>query len=158
MLAQSGAPASVSPWLIVFSQAAAAMLIAPLLNGLFTFGKEFGWRAYLQPKLVPLGTRNMLLLMGVIWGVWHWPVIAMGHNYGLEYPGAPWLGLLGMVWFSIVFGTFFGWITLRGGSVWPAVIGHGTINGLAALPALFVQGSPNPLLGPRPAGVIALLP
>ena len=158
LLASSGAADTINPWLIVVAQTASAFLIAPLINSLFTFGEEFGWRAYLQPKLMPLGMRKTMLLMGVIWGVWHWPVIAMGHNYGLEYPGAPWPGLLGMVWFTFVVGTFLGWITLKGGSLWPAVIGHAAINGIAGLGALFVQGTPNPLLGPLPVGIVASIP
>jgi membrane protease YdiL (CAAX protease family) len=158
MLAQSGLPATVSPWLIVASQVVLGILIAPVVNGLFTFGEEFGWRGYLQPKLMPVGVRKTFVLMGLIWGVWHWPIIAMGHNYGLDYPGVPWLGLLGMVWFAFVTGTFLGWISWRGGSVWPAVIGHGALNGIANLGVLFVQGQPNPLLGPLPVGVIASIP
>jgi membrane protease YdiL (CAAX protease family) len=143
-----------SPWALVAIQTGIAILIAPLINSLFTFGEEFGWRAYLLPKLLPLGERRALLLTGLIWGVWHWPIIAMGHNYGLAYLGAPWAGMLAMVWFTLATGTFLGWATLRGGSIWPAVIGHAAINGISALGLLFVQGQPNPLLGPLPVGLI----
>jgi membrane protease YdiL (CAAX protease family) len=145
---------ATNPWLIIVSQTMMALILAPLLNAFATFGEEFGWRAYLQPKLLPLGGRTAMLLVGVIWGVWHWPVIAMGHNYGLDYPGAPWGGMLMMLWFTLTLGTLIGWLTLRAGSVWPAVIGHGAINGIAALGALFVKGQPNPLLGPLPVGFI----
>ena len=86
--------ASIDPWVVVVAQLFQAMLIAPLINGLFTFGEEFGWRAYLQPKLMPLGGRRATLLVGVIWGLWHAPIIAMGHNYSFGYPGAPWSGIL----------------------------------------------------------------
>jgi membrane protease YdiL (CAAX protease family) len=153
-LAAKGVNQSVNVWLLVVAQTVGAVLISPVVNGLFTLGEEFGWRAYLQPRLMPLGGRRAMLLMGVIWGVWHWPVILMGHNYGLDYPGAPYLGPLVMVWFTLVVGTFLGWATLRGGSVWPAVIGHAAVNGIANLGSLFVQGSPNPLLGPLPVGLI----
>lgn len=146
--------AQINLWTIVAVQVVQAILIAPALNGLATFGEEFGWRAYLQPKLMPLGGRRAILLAGVIWGVWHWPIILMGHNYGLAYPGAPVLGPLAMVWFTVLLGIFLGWVTLKGGSVWPAVIGHAAINGMAGLGVLFVRGTPNPLLGPTPAGVI----
>ncbi|HMQ50784.1 MAG TPA: CPBP family intramembrane metalloprotease [Anaerolineae bacterium] len=141
-------------WLIVAAQVVQAMLIAPLINGVATFGEEFGWRAYLQPKLMPLGERKAIVVLGLIWGVWHWPLILMGHNYGLTYPGAPLLGPLAMVWFTVVLSVFLGWVTLKSGSVWPAVIGHGAINGIAGLGVLFVQGTPNPLLGPLPTGLI----
>lgn len=95
-----------------------------------------------------------MLLMGVIWGLWHAPIIAMGHNYGTEYPGAPWLGILTMIWFTFTLGTFLGWAALRAGSVWPAVIGHGAINGIVGIYVFFTQGSPNTILGPSLAGLI----
>ncbi len=151
---QTGQPIPISPALLVAIQIVQGVLIAPLVNGLFTFGEEFGWRAYLQPRLMALGGRRAMALMGLIWGVWHWPVIAMGHNYGLDYVGAPWLGMLAMTWFTLVLGTFLGWLALRGGSVWPAVIGHAAINGIGGVGILFAQGQPNPLLGPMPMGLI----
>lgn len=144
----------VSPWVIVVVQITQAILIAPLLNGIPTFGEEFGWRGYLLPKLMPLGGRKAILLTGAIWGVWHWPVILMGYNYGFDYPGAPFLGPLAMVWFTIVVGTLLGWVTINAGNVWPAVIGHGALNGIAALSVIFVKGEPNTLLGPTPVGLI----
>ncbi len=157
MLAQSGLDVdleTVNVWAIVAAQVFQAMLISPVFNGIFTFGEEFGWRAYLQPKLMPLGGRKATLLLGLIWGVWHWPVILMGHNYGLDYPGAPFLGLLAMVWFTLLLSAFLGWVTLKAKSVWPAVIGHAAINGIAGLGVIFVTGAPNPLLGPTPVGLI----
>jgi membrane protease YdiL (CAAX protease family) len=154
---QPGEPVPFSLPMMVAIMLAQSILVTPLINGFFTFGEEFGWRAYLQPKLMPLGERATYLLMGLIWGVWHWPVIAMGHNYGLyglDYPGAPWAGMLAMVWFTLVLGTFLGWATLRGGSVWPAVIGHAAVNGIAGLGVLFARGEPYLVLGPMPSGLI----
>lgn len=144
----------ISLWTLMVIQVVQAMLLSPILNSLFTFGEEFGWRGYLQPKLMPLGGRATMLIMGVIWGVWHWPVIAMGHNYGFGYPGAPWTGMLVMVWFTFVVGTFLGWATLRAGSVWPAVLGHAAVNGIAAISVLFLSDAPRALLGPMPVGLI----
>ena len=131
-----------------------AVLLSPILNGLFTFGEEFGWRAYLLQKLIPLGGRKAVLISGVIWGIWHWPIIAMGHNYGLEYTGAPWTGMFLMVVFCVAAAALLSWTTLRAGSVWPAVIGHAAINGIAAIGMLFLASEPNPLLGPAPTGII----
>lgn len=148
---------AINPWMIVISQTITALLIAPLLNAIPILGEEFGWRAYLQPKLMPLGGRKTMVWMGIIWGVWHAPIIAMGHNYGLDYPGAPWLGILAMTWFTFLFGTFIGWATLRAGSVWPAVIGHGALNGIAGIYAFLTQGTPNLVLGPVVAGFIGSL-
>lgn len=140
------------------SQVLLALLAAPLLNLTATFGEEFGWRAYLLPKLAFLGGRKSLLLSSLIWGVWHWPVVLMGHNYGLEYWGYPWTGLLATLLVFIPFGVTFGWLSRRAGSVWPAVFAHGALNGMAAIGLLFVREGFSPLLGPSPAGIIGCLP
>lgn len=145
---------AMEPWVIVLSQTLTALIAAPILNAIPILGEEFGWRAYLQPKLMPLGGRKAMILMGVIWGLWHAPVIAMGHNYGSNYPGAPWTGILATIWIMFILGTFLGWAVLRGGSVWPAVIGHGAFNGIAGIYVFFTQGTPNTLLGPSAAGLI----
>lgn len=144
----------VNPWPIVIVQVVMGILISPLLNAVPTFGEEFGWRGYLQPKLMPLGGCKAVLLTGVIWGIWHWPVIVMGYNYGLDYFGAPVLGPLAMVVFTIVISALLGWVTIKADNVWPAVIGHGALNGIAALGVLFIIGEPSTLLGPTPIGVI----
>lgn len=158
LLAQSeaatGVASPLSPWMLVGIQLLQGALIAPLVNGLFTFGEEFGWRAYLQPKLMAMGPRKAMLWMGLIWGVWHWPLTVQGHNYGLGYAGFPWLGMLSMVWMTFGLGLFLGWMTFRAKSVWPAVIGHAAVNGIGALGLLFVRGEPSTLLGPSPAGWI----
>ncbi|MGB8214077.1 MAG: CPBP family intramembrane glutamic endopeptidase [Anaerolineales bacterium] len=147
----------LSPWLFVAIQLVGGVLIAPVLNSLATFGEEFGWRGYLLPKLMPLGGRKAMLLIGVIWGIWHWPLIAMGYEYGFQYPGHPWAGPLLFIWFTFGAGVFLGWLTLRSQSIWPAVIGHAAINGIAGAAALAMTGQPNPLLGPLPVGIIGSL-
>ncbi len=158
--AQTGQAIPLSPLVIALIQLGTGILIAPLINSLFTFGEEFGWRAYLQPKLMPLGYRKALVLVGVIWGVWHFPVIAMGHNFGFGYWGAPWTGFLMMTWFTVGAGIIIGWLALRGQSVWPAVIAHAATNGIAGAGILFLQPNAqvNSLLGPISVGLIANIP
>ncbi len=145
---------AIDPWMVLILQGVQAILLAPILNAIPTFGEEFGWRAYLLPKLLPLGSKKAIIISGIIWGVWHWPLILMGYNYGTDYPAAPWLGLLGMVWVTVGLGIIFSWLTLRSGSVWPAVIAHGATNGIAAIGNFALIGKTNPLLGPTPLGVI----
>jgi len=145
---------AINPWLIVILQAIQAILFSPLLNAIPTFGEEFGWRGYLLPKLMPLGGQKAVLLTGLIWGVWHWPVILMGYNYGSQYFGAPYLGPLAMVWFTLALSVIFGWVTIKSKNVWPAVIAHSAVNGIAALGLLFSKGNPSTLLGPTAVGLI----
>lgn len=135
-------------------QVVQGILLSPIINGLFTFGEEFGWRGYLLQKLLPLGNLKAVLVLGIIWGIWHAPVIAMGHNYGLDYFGAPWLGILAMVWFCMVTGTLISWTVIKEGSVWPAVVAHATLNGTAGLAIFMVQNPPSSLVGPMPTGIL----
>ncbi len=82
----------------------------------------------------------------------------MGHNYGTNYAGYPWLGILMMTIFCMSFGCFVSWLTLKEGSIWPAVIAHAVLNGLAGI-SLFLLASPStPILGPLPVNLIGGLP
>jgi membrane protease YdiL (CAAX protease family) len=156
-IAASTILSSLSPWTFAALQLVAGVLIAPIVNSIATFGEEFGWRAYLLPKLMPLGGRKTMLLIGLIWGIWHWPVIFMGYEYGFNYPGYPWAGPLLFLWVAFGLGIFLGWLTLRGKSIWPAVIGHAAINGIAGVAVFAIAGEPNRLLGPLPVGIIGSL-
>lgn len=153
----SGTANTMAPLVFVIVQTGAGILISPFVNLLPVLGEEFGWRAYLQPKLLPLGQRKAMILTGVIWGLWHAPVIAMGHNYGFDYPGAPWTGILAFTLVPVAFSVVFGWASLQAKSVWPAAIAHATLNGIAAISLFFIQGAPNPLLGPSSAGLVGSL-
>ena len=146
------------PTTLAAIQVVAALTVAPLINGLFAFGEEFGWRGYLLPKLLPMGAERATLLHGVVWGVWHWPLIAMGYEYGFGYAGFPWTGFLAFLPFTVALGVWFAWATLREGSVWPATLGHGAVNAVAGLAVLVVQGDPHPLLGPLPVGLLGVVP
>ena len=155
---KTGKAIPLTPSLFIIVQAIQGILLAPIINSLAVLGEEFGWRAYLLPKLMPLGGRNAMLIIGAIWGLWHWPIIFMGYEYGLSYPGAPWLGAIIFLWFTFIIGTYLGWLTLKTKNVWPAVIAHGSINGIAAIALLFVKGHPDPLFGPAVVGLVASLP
>jgi membrane protease YdiL (CAAX protease family) len=155
-LEAAGVEMSVEVLLVI--QVGAALTIGPLINTIFAFGEEFGWRAYLLPKLLPLGVRRAVLLHGIIWGVWHWPIIAMGYNYGFDVPVFPLSGMLAFCLFTVGVGTVLAWLTVQEGSVWPASLAHGAINAVAGITVLFLASQPNLLLGPTPVGVVAGLP
>ena len=141
--------------LVIWSQLLTGILLGPFINVPFTLGEELGWRAYLLPKLAGLyGRRKALLLSGLIWGLWHGPMIALGHNYGLGYWGYPVSGILAMVVFCLCAGAAEGYLTFRTGSVWPAAIFHSGMNAIAALPAYFAAGENSPFIGPMMTGIL----
>jgi len=144
---------------LMLVQAVQGLLLAPALNFVTCFGEEWGWRGYLLPKLSKhLPPLPALLISGVIWGLWHAPLTAVGHNYGTGYPGFPFTGILMMCLFCIVMGVFFSYITLKTGSCIPAVLAHGAVNGFAAIGMFFTADGGNPFVGPAPIGIVGMLP
>jgi membrane protease YdiL (CAAX protease family) len=144
------------PWTVIITQTAFTILISLIYIPLM-FGEEFGWRAYLLQKLMPLGPRKAVLLVGVIHAIWHWPVIFMGYEYGFDYWGAPVVGPLLWVVIACFLGVFLAWVTVRSGSVWPASLGHSVINNSPWLMTYFISGEPDRLIGPLPVGIIGSL-
>lgn len=135
------------------------VVIGPIVNIIPTMGEELGWRGYLLPKLrMFLSDRAALIVTGAIWGIWHLPIIVMGHNYGTGYWGYPWLGILAMIVFCVVLGTIEGYISIKLQSAIPAAMIHSTVNAGAALPIYLLKGSYNTLLGPAITGLIGGLP
>lgn len=118
------------------------MVFNSLVTAIFAFGEEVGWRGWLLTSLRPLGTWPALIIVGVVWGLWHAPLILLGYNFGR--PDIT--GLAFMVGGCIMIGILFGWLRLRSGSVWPAVFAHGGLNGSTAmLLGLFIDASaPTP--------------
>lgn len=108
-----------------------------LIGSLSAFGEELGWRGWLLPNLLPLGTWPALLVSGAIWGVWHAPLILLGYNYQRTDV----VGVLLMVGWCMLLGVLIGWLRLRSASVWPAVIAHGAVN--AAVAALLMFARPE---------------
>jgi len=154
-----GSPMPVGMLMLI--QTAAALLYAPFLNMLFALGEEVGWRGYLTPALTErFGKKKALILSGVIWGMFHWPIILLaGYEYGTGYWGAPWLGLLAMLLFTTAGGVLLSWLYEKTGSIWSCALWHGALNAIAGLPLYFLPaGSTSYFLGPVIAGPVAGLP
>lgn len=111
-------------------------------------GEEIGWRSYLYPKLEELyGTTGAVLFGGVIWGVWHFPGIYAGHNFGHGYFGEPWTGFAVFTLFTIAVGTVLFYITKKTGSVWTAAFMHAANNIFAGSTVLGLTLSDEKLSG-----------
>jgi hypothetical protein len=121
----------------------ASLFLGPTINGIFGFGEEFGWRGYLLPKLIPLGKLKAYTILGVIWGLWHAPLIMVGFNY----PGYPFLGIVGMALMTTTIGIYINELTLRNRSSILAGWIHGTFNGQAYGIWRILFPNVNPLAG-----------
>jgi uncharacterized protein len=66
------------------------------ISSALAFGEEFGWRGYLLPKLLPLGEVKAAVIVGLIWGPWHLPVLIVG----LNYPGQSIIAVLAVFFLS----------------------------------------------------------
>ena len=100
------------------------VIMGPFLGLIVTFGEEYGWRGYLQTELIRLGRIRGVFLLGVIWGIWHWPVIWMGYNY----PGQPILGSIAMVAVCIILAYFLAYAVFKSNGVWTAAYLHALNN------------------------------
>ena len=107
------------------------------------FGEEYGWRVYLQDRLFPLlGGYKGVLVLGVIWGLWHVPLILIG----AIYPGQPILGIVLMILNTIVMGIIISYAVLKTKSVWIAVLLHMIPDTIYPTAGFFIATSINPIL------------
>lgn len=152
----------LTPMNYVLLGAAQAVTYAPIVNMIFAVGEEAGWRGYMMPCLKErFGLLNGRLLGGVIWGVWHWPIMLLtGYEYGTNYLGAPVLGLVVWCVFCFALNTVLDWLYEKTGCIWVPAIAHGAVNAIATLPAMLTYPADAyySVLGPMPIGLISMLP
>lgn len=118
---------------------------------IFSFGalgEEIGWRGYLYPKLEELfGTTKAVIIGGIIWGVWHFPAIYAGHNFGHDYIGEPWTGFAVFTIFTTVVGAVLYYFTKRTDSVWVAAFMHAANNAFSSATILGLAYSDKKISG-----------
>lgn len=135
-------------WGLVGLAFGGALLAGFTINGAFAFGEEYGWRGWLAEELRPLGAFWANVVTGVLWGLWHTPLILLGYNYGANNR----LGPVFMVALCIPL-SFLLWRAreVTGSLLAPAVL-HGAFNGFAGVFLVLIVDS-NPLIA-APVGLI----
>lgn len=141
----------VSPiWLILLMGLGAGITV----NGLAAFGEELGWRGFLLYQFRTMNFMKASLLIGSIWGIWHAPLILMGHNY----PQHPQIGVLMMTVLCVLLTPLLLYFTIKSKSVIAAAIAHGTMNATATISIIPITGGNDLLVGmPGLAGMIAVM-
>jgi len=113
------------------------IIVGTLLNVAFAAGEEIGWRGFLVPQLYKFtgSYTKTCLITGIIWSVWHFPLVISG-VYLATMPLNSQLLLLVITVTAMTFPI--SWLRLKSGSVWPAVLFHASHN-------LYIQRLFDPL-------------
>lgn len=130
------AVSEVNPLLLFMGQFVGALFAGATVNAVVALGEELGWRGLLQRELAPLGFWRSSLVIGLLWGLWHAPLIALGHNY----PEHPLIGIAMMVGFCGLVSPIISYFRLRTKSVVAAAIFHGSLNASAGFALLYTIG------------------
>jgi len=111
-------------------------MVGPLISAL---GEEIGWRGLFMPELAKMTSfTKTALISGVVWAAWHMPGIFLADLNGTGIPNLYAAAMFAVLVIAISFP--FAWLTLKSGSLWPAVLLHAFHNQL-------VQGMLDKLTG-----------
>lgn len=132
---------------LLASSAVQALVAGFTINAVFAFGEEYGWRGVLADELRPLGTVRANLVTGLLWGLWHAPLIVLGHNYGEQWGWGIPLFVLVCLPFSFVLS----WSRERSRSLLAPAAVHGAFNGFVGVYLIVLTGADR-LVG-LPVGV-----
>lgn len=126
----------MTPAFMIITTVISGLLAGATINALFAFGEEYGWRNYLVSALKEKKFVCASIFIGIVWGIWHFPLILLGHNY----PQHSVAGIFMMVIFCVLASFVELYLVLKAKSVFPAAIFHGTINAVAGLNVLLIKG------------------
>ena len=126
-------------WLILVL----SLIAGTTVNAVAGFGEELGWRGLLVKELSFMGFWKSSAVIGLIWGLWHAPLVLLG----LNYPQHPQLGVLIMTGWTIIMAPVFSYIRLKSKSVVASAIFHGTINAVPGLAWILITGGDELTVG-----------
>lgn len=101
------------------------LTIGVIGTGIAAAGEELGWRGYMLTRLIDAGMPAPMLTGGLIWGLWHTPLILAG-----QYAAGPSVALSALIFLISVtaMSIVFGQLRLATGSIWPAIVLHASWN------------------------------
>ncbi len=109
--------------------------LGTVLGCIFALGEEIGWQGFFVPLLAQVTSfTKTSLLRGIVWSVWHYPLIIFGVYGARELP--VWYKLVCFTVFLTGVSFVFAWFRLKSGSLWTGMFLHASHN-------LFVQGLPG---------------
>jgi membrane protease YdiL (CAAX protease family) len=140
------------PPLIAFTLSLLPILtIAMLQTALPVAGEEIGWRGFMLTRLIDAGVPYPLLASGLIWALWHLPLILAGvYAAGTSPLLASLLFLIG----TTSAGHVLAILRLRTGSIWPAILLHSTWNPIIQGPFDWATTGPAARLWTGESGIL----
>ncbi|HRQ42549.1 MAG TPA: type II CAAX endopeptidase family protein [Chloroflexota bacterium] len=123
---------------------------------LLVLSEEIGFRGYLLPRLLGLGSKRAITLSGFLHAIWHLPIIYLTPFYLAE--GSRFLTIPIFLLLLTAAGVIYGVLRLETESIWPSTILHGAFNAfLGVFTTLTVQSSPVAIYLVGESGVLTLL-
>lgn len=109
-----------------------SIFIFSFLNIMPFIGEEYGWRAYLAPRLKEIyGVKKSILMTGFIWGIWHLPLNLFYYSDGVLTSQI--YSILVQLVFCTFLGIFLTYAYNKTKSIWAPVMIHYLNNNLALL-------------------------
>jgi uncharacterized protein len=119
---------TTSPVIVFLVMVALTATIGTIFGTLTAAGEEIGWRGYMLTRLIDAGVPRPILVSGLIWGLWHVPLILGGVIYA-DSPSPVLAAALFMV-SATSFAYVLARLRLETGSIWPAIVGHAAYNSI----------------------------
>lgn len=118
-------PAVTNPLALLGLQYISVLNIGFLIALVLAAVEEIGWRGYMLTRLIDARVPQPVLVSGLIWALWHVPMI-LGGLYAVG-PNP----LVSSLWFIVavtVASFLYAHLRLATGSIWPAIMLHGAWN------------------------------
>lgn len=131
-----------------------AVFFGITINAVFAFGEEAGWRGFLLNSLKDKGFIKLSLITGLVWGIWHAPVVLQGHNY----PDHRVAGVFMMILWCMLLSPLFTYVVIKTKSAVSAAFMHGVLNASPGITYAYIKGGNDLTSGyTGAAGMIALV-
>jgi uncharacterized protein len=125
-----------------------------VLSSVLAAGEEIGWRGYMLTRLIDAGVPKPIVVSGVLWGLWHVPLILAG-----LYAAGPSPALSAAIFLimTTALGVIIAWLRLESGSIWPAIVLHGVWNSVIQGAFDHSTSGPAALLWTGESGILTVL-
>ena len=145
---------STPPIVVFVINLALAATVVAVFSARIAAGEEIGWRGYMLTRLIDAGVPKPVLVSGVIWGLWHVPLILGG-----VYLAGPPPIVSALLWMVVAISVSFVFARLRltTGGIWPAIALHAAWNSIIQVAFDPASTGPGATLWVGESGILVML-